>query len=159
MRVEDRAIDLDAKLDEYEASIGLPAFSFAQQDEDAKSIMQMSRSQIRKMTATECGESAFILNRFSSNVQRALNREQQMMEWCEENIHRIIAKTVADVKGYKYEERRPLAILSDDVAVKFDKLRVAAKSRVNRLKFLSNSIQNMARSLDQLQMSKRGSRE
>jgi hypothetical protein len=149
-------MDLDLLLDEYEAKLGLPAWSFAETEGEAKKILSLSPAELRAMSATQLGEAAFILQQFALHLQRAYNREQARVGWAEENIKRLTARTVGSVKGYSLEERRPLAVSQDELACKFDALRVKAGCRVGRLAYLSAKVEAMARSLMALQQSKRG---
>jgi hypothetical protein len=155
--VKQRQENLDAMLDEYETKCGLPAFTVA--EDEAQRVLTISPAQLKSMTAVECGEAAVTLKQFAFYLQRCSNREQGRVKWAEESIKRLIAPSVGNVRGYSLEERRPLAVLNDDVAKKFDELRVKADLRVTRLNYLASKVESMAMSLMSLQQSKRGHRD
>lgn len=150
--------DLDNLLDEYEAHLGLPGMGVAEIEVEGARLLSLSPRILKTMSAVECGEASVVLEQFSFHLQRALNRERTRAAWCEENVKRIIAKVVGGCRGYSWEERRALAVTNDDVAMKFDALRVKCQNRINRVEFYSSKVDALSKSFLALQQTKRGNR-
>jgi hypothetical protein len=156
--VDDRVAELDRSLDGYEAGLGLPADGFPEVEQEAKRLLGLSPSVLRKMSAVEAGEAAYVLRQFSFHLQRAVNREQGRVRWAEECIKQTVAKTVNQYKGVSYEERKAQAVRDNDAALKMDRVRVHAQLRVERVAFLAAKVGDMAKSLESLQFSKKSER-
>lgn len=144
-------------LDEYETSLGLPATSFSECE--ATKILTLSPQRLKQLTATDCGEYAFMLNQYATHLQRAINREKAIHDWADDVVRRLIAKSVGNAKGYFYDERRTLAVANSPLASQFDTVRRHAKNCMNTTEYMANRIDNMAKSLSALQSSKRGHRD
>ncbi len=153
--VEERAEALDNLLAEYEERLGVGAVFHPEGEAESKRLVGMPPSQLHKMTAEECGEAAYTLRQFAYHLQKAANRELARVNWANESIRRVIATIVAHTRGASAEERRALAIREDDVATKYDVIRVLAQTRIDRLSFLGIRVSEMARSLEALQQTKR----
>jgi hypothetical protein len=156
---EARLKEVDALLDDYERGLGLPTAFAKEIETEATALMNMPPAVLRKMSAVELGEAAFILRQFSFHLQRAVNRELSRVTWCEENIKAVIAKTVHTYRGVSFEERKLQAVRENDAAAKVDKLRVHAKLRVDRVSFLSAKAGDLSEMLKSLQFSKKGERQ
>lgn len=128
-----------------------------QPDNETEKLLNLTRADLRRMTAEDCGEAAFILNRMATYIQLQYNQIQADIEWCQQNIDAIISRSV-DKYGSQYlpyEYRRNLAIMQDDVAKKLQGIIVQAKLRLTSLSFLATQIHAQARSLENLQQTKR----
>jgi hypothetical protein len=156
---EQRLIELDEILDQYEHVVGLPACIANEVEVEGTRIYNLSPAVLKKFTAVECGEAAFVLRQFASHIQRSANREQARVTWAEESIKKIIAKTVNQYKGVSFEERKLQAVRDNDAASKLDAIRVRAKLRLERLAYMSSKIGDQAKSLESLQYAKRGERD
>lgn len=148
---------LDRILDEYERSVGLPdALGFVEIEDEARKYLTMTPSLLRKLTAQECGEGAYALLQFSWRLQQAINRENGRVRWARASVRKIIATKVRTMSGNSFEERKMLAVRSDDAASKLNDIKVKALLRVERISFLSNKASDLAHSLMALQSTKRG---
>ena len=156
-RHEERLNQIDALLDDYEQSSGLPAYAPMAATE-VHHLLELSPQELRGMSAEEVGEAAYTLESFSFHLQRALNREQARVRFAEETVRYLIGPRMRNITAYNWEERRLLAVRQDDAAQKAEKLRVNAQLRVERLSYLSPKVERMASALIQLQMSKRAQR-
>lgn len=143
-------------LDKYEQGIGLPNVTSLAVEAEAKRILNLEPSVLNKMSATECGESAFCLRQYSWYLQRSLNKERTNMKWAEESTKRTIAATIHNYRGVSYEERKMQAVKDNDVASNLDTLRIKAQLKIDRISFLADKIGDMAKSLESLQFTKRG---
>jgi hypothetical protein len=123
---------------------------------EARRLLVLSPSLLRKLTGVECGEAAFILGQYGHRLQQAINHEQGKVTWTEEAIKAIIAPRISQYSGISYEERRLQAIRDNTAACKYDAIRVHAKIRIDRLSFLAAKAADMAKSLMSLNATKRG---
>ena len=135
----------DDILDGYENGIGLPKYvaSFMP-EEELSNYLSMSRDEIEKLTPEDCGQVAYRLAQFSFHTQRTANREQARYDWAEDTIKSIIADEINSYKGYGYVEKSMQAIKHNEKASSLEKIRKYAKQRLNRLSYLSSSINNMS---------------
>lgn len=156
-RAEERLEQLSNDLDDYARSLGFPGKLPAEVESEVARLLALTPGQLSRLSAIECSEGAFLLCRFATHLQNALNREQARLRWAEECIRKIIAPHLAQQKGYSFEERKLLAVRDNDAASNIDTLRVKAQLRIERVSYLSNKVENMARSLMALAQSKRGS--
>ena len=159
-KVEEAAAKLHRHLDEYEASLGLPSMAATQFAEcEGTRLLTLSAQALKQMTAIDCGEASFALSQYCVHLQRAMNRERALCDWAEDMVRFLIAKKVGDAKGYSWEERRAVAVASSPLATEFEKLRRYTKNRINATDYLANRVDAMIKTLQNLQMSKRGHRD
>lgn len=150
--MEKRLEDLDKILDEYEVRLGISQQTLeANEQSVTNEVVNMAYSQLQKLSPRDCGEKAFVLQRYALHIQRAINREQTRVRWTEENIRALITPRLTQQRGTSFEERRLLAIREDDAAKKLDSIRVKAQLRIERLSFLTNRIDSMAKALLNIQ--------
>lgn len=146
--IETRLEQVEKILAEYERSVGMPELLITETDKNESSdILAINLAHLQKMTPRECQEKAFAIQRYSYFVQRSINKEQSRVRWVEENIKSIIAPRLGQQKGYSFEERKLTAVRENDVAMKLDKIRVHAQLRIDRLSFLTNRLDGMAKAL------------
>jgi hypothetical protein len=142
---KDRMNNIDALLDEYEVKLGLPKFQ-EQYNEDVSKYLNLSRVELAALGSEECSEIAFLLAKCSLHVQRSQNREQGRITWAGGAITELIAKN--NYAGF-YD-----AIKNNDSAIKLIQIKNYAQQRMERLKYLSNSIKHMSDLLIELKKTK-----
>lgn len=155
MSVNERLERVEASLDKFEETTGLRA-CVVDGGEEVERLLTLHAQDLRKLSASECGESAYLLRKFAFNLQRALNKEQARARWADDNVRRITAPLLQQVFGYSYEERRWNAVPLDDAAIKFERIREYSQLRVERIQYLATRASEMARDLVELQITKRG---
>lgn len=126
---------------------------------EARRLLNMTPSLLRKMSAVDCAEAAFCLGQYAHRVQQAINREQGRVTWAAESVKRIIAKKVNNYKGYSFEERKLQAVNDDDAARKLEQIRVRAQLRIDRVSYLAARADGMAKTLLSLKNAKQGERD
>lgn len=140
----DRMKILNEKLDEYESSIGLSKYKEDQGDSnDVHRYLNMSREQIEKLSIEDCAEAAILLGSLSFHIQRALNREQAVVNWSTNVLRDLISGRETQYKG-SWESQFSQAVKEDGYANKVDKLKTYAKARADRLSYLASSIKSMS---------------
>lgn len=135
----------DSILDEYENSIGLPAYNNSCMSEsELNEYLSMNRDTIEKLTPEDCAQIAYRLSQFSFHIQRTLNREAARFNWAEESIKEIIADEINQYKGYGYIEKSLQAIKHNDKASTMNNIKKYAKQRMDRLSYLATSVKNLS---------------
>ena len=79
----DRMKTVDAALDEYELSIGLPVFVENMENKEVHEYLQMSRQQMEKLSLQDCAQGAIILSGYAFYLQRCYNREISRINWAD----------------------------------------------------------------------------
>lgn len=148
---ESRFLKVEVALDQFETKLGIPA-TITQSN--IGSILEMSREELSSLSGIDCGEYAFSLDQFAFQIQRAFNRERAKQTWCEEQIARVIAPIIQDMRGYSYDERRRQAVDQNEAAQQYDKLRVESKLKCERLDWLANRVSSMSKTLLSIQQKK-----
>lgn len=143
LSVDERMANLDKKIEEYTKGLGLPTQTTTTLSE-VESILNKNRDDIRKMLKEDCSTAAIFLLNFNFYLQRAINKELRIIEYCKECINKIIVKRVSQQRAASYEERRQLAIREDEAATKYDNLRAMAAVRVSETQFMVNRVQAIA---------------
>lgn len=135
----------DKILDEYEAGIGLPAYS-AQflPESELNEYLTMDRNHIEKLTPEDCGQISYRLAQFALHVQRTINRENARFNWADETLKESIADDINNYKGYGYLEKSSQAIKHNDKANALNKIKKYAKQRSDRLSYIASSIKNLS---------------
>jgi hypothetical protein len=152
---DERLAETDSGLDGFERGLGVPAL--AGEDEvtvEARRLLGMAPSAVRKMGAVECGESAYVLGQFAFRLQQAQNREQGRVTWATEAVKRTIAPRVDKYSGYSFEERKLKAVRDDEAASKLDAIRVRAQMRLDRLSFMAARADGLVKTLLSLKNTK-----
>ena len=139
----ERLEKVDAVLDEYEESVGLPKFSPSFHDDSAKKYLQLSRTQIEKLSPNECAEASILLTALAFHVQRSYNREVARVNWANQTLKTTLAGREQAYKG-SWESQFNQAIKEDGYASKIDNIKRYAQQRDDRLTYLSSSIKNMS---------------
>lgn len=146
--------EFKAALDRFEKELGLPPLK-SQVDSEATRLLELSKSELRGLTEEDCFEGAVILGGFAFHLQRAANRARSVVSWCDENVRTLIAPIVGSVKGWAYEERRPLAVAQKESARRLEVVRVQYQSRMQSIEYLSSKVEQQALFLRDLGHTKR----
>ena len=156
--IESKLDALDLDLDQFERSLGLPVACPEMVEQKALEIMRITPSSLEKLSDIECGESAFVLLQYAMYLQKACNKIRCRLRWCEENIFAIIAPLLPQQKAYSLDERKALAIQQSGIASSINGFRVQLQIRLERIMYLTDKLDAMARSLLSLQSTKRAGR-
>lgn len=147
----------DESLEQYEESLGLPAFEFA--ENEVKRFLTLPFSALKKLDYEQCAEGVFVLEQFGFHLQRAVNREQSRIRWATESIDKMISGRLHQQPGFKFEERKLQAIRGDDAAQKLDAIRMEHQLKLDRILYVSNRVESVAKALTGLRQAKYGSRQ
>lgn len=145
----------DDILDEYEQSLGLPAYKNDIFPEDElNQYLTMNRDAIEKLNPEDCAQISYRLGQFSFHIQRSINRELARYNWADEVMKETIADELNNYKGYGYVEKSIQAIKHNDKAQSLNKIKNYAKQRSDRLSYLANGIKNLSDILLSIQRNK-----
>jgi len=142
---------IDRTLDNYEKELGIRL----ELDNEATKLLNITKEELASFSAEECGISAYILSKFAFFLQKSYNKERARITWAEETIKTVICHQTPQYKSYSYEERRLQATRNDEHARKLDDIRMYAKQRSDRIAYLSTRTDFMAKTLLDLQQTKR----
>jgi hypothetical protein len=135
----------DKVLDEYESSLGLPAYSSKiLPEEELNQYLTMDRNVIEKLTPEDCAQISYRLAQFSFHIQRTINRELARYNWAEETLKETIADEINNYKGYGYIEKSTQAIKHNEKGSSLNKIKKYAKQRADRLNYIAASVKNLS---------------
>lgn len=145
----------DDILDEYEQSVGLPAYkNDVLPESELNEYLTMNRDILEKLGPEDCAQISYRLGQFSFHIQRTINREIARYNWAEELIKETIADELNNYKGYGYAEKAGQAIKHNDRALSLNNIKKFAKQRSDRLSYLANGIKNLSDILLSIQKNK-----
>lgn len=154
--VDEKIIDLDKVLDDFEKSCGLPSVGHKDLETEAKRLLESPPEVTSKMSSEECGQAAITLQKFAFFLQKTVNRETSKVKWAEASILKTISGDILFQKGYGFEERKLAAIKNNDAATKLQSLKIKHELRAERILYLSSKIESLSKAFLELQKSKRG---
>lgn len=136
---------VEAALDAYENSCGLPEFTNPIEDKESAEYFNMPRNVIEKLTSEDCSQIAYRLAQLSFHLQRCLNREEARMAWAKANLDKIIAKESGQFDKFtKHDMKVELIKQTNSYAESLGKILNYAEQRVKRLAFLAASVKNLS---------------
>jgi hypothetical protein len=146
--VSERLASLLERLDAYDRQMGIAVTLSGETQTEAQRLIEMPPESIRRMTKEEKDDGAFILQQMGFFLQKAINQENAVVYWAEQNLGRIISPIVGDLKGYySAEERKMAALRSNDAAKELHAIIVERRLRLEKLSFLINRIENLSKAL------------
>ena len=154
LSIEERLGKIDLLLQEYESGLGIPK-TFKINTQDVEGYLQMSRDELKILDMEECAEISFALSQASFYIQKESNKERAKFNWADAQINGIIASKVSEYKGASFEERKLKAISDNSATMTLNKIKVNAKLRIDRLDGISQQIQFMSKSINDLKFAKR----
>lgn len=144
------------RLDEFEERLGLPARCPTALRSEATRLLAMGPDEKGRLSADECDLAASSLQDFAWWLQRCVNRLQSEVRWCEQLVRSTAGPSLHEMKGQSQEERWLAAVKQDARLQEADRARTQALLRLDRVSFLASRVENMAKSLGQLGLSRRG---
>jgi predicted class III extradiol MEMO1 family dioxygenase len=155
-KVDDKLQEAEAVLLDYEKSLGIVPTTVM---EETSSVINLRAEQIRKLSAEECGEHAFILSQQSLFIQHQINKHNQRINWASSNIDAIISGRL-DNYGSQYTpfaDRKIMAILDNEYTKKLHEIKTKSQQVIHRLEYIPARINYMCKTLLELQQTKRSS--
>jgi hypothetical protein len=89
---------------------------------------------LKKLTKDELFDNAYILYSYASYIQDDINRNKIALDWCTDQIEKLIVKHNDSFDKYTKHESKKQIIAQDNVyAAKVDQMRLVAESRLQAL--------------------------
>lgn len=156
LNTQQQATKTSEVLDKFETDSGLGIYGLLEEIEnEADRLLNLTRDQIRQMTALECSEAAYALEQFAFHLQRGINRQQSLANWAEQRVTRLIAPFVHQIPAYSPGERKATAIQQNDAAKETESVRVSAQLKVDRLSYLPGRVASLAKQMADISYNKR----
>lgn len=145
---------VEERLKEYGKSIGLPE---SLNTSEAEKYLNLSETELRAMSSEDCGIASLLLSRLAQHVQKAVNRQNAIKCFCEEEIWTTICDQVDEYRqSYQsYQERYYLAVNSNEYTAKLQRLLMNAKVRAEDLSFIAARVENQSDKFKNLSFAKR----
>jgi hypothetical protein len=131
-------------LERHRKALALPEQNMLAVNE-ATPLLNVTKAQMRGMTAEDCEEAALLLQQWSFHLQRRANLLQATVEWCEEAIRHVIAEDVSKMPGWSFDERRAVAVRRSEAASRFQALKVQAQVMAADIAYCPVRVENQAR--------------
>ena len=160
LTTEERRDKMLSLLNSYPEKIGI---GLLQPSNEVNRFLTMSSSELRRLTAEECGEAAVVLNQSATYIQLEMNKVIADIKWCEDYIAYLIASSMAGLSG-RYMPfdliiyHKVQAIKGNDVAMKLQAIVTQAQLRHRSLEYMPNQLRGTAQSFADLQQTKRSQR-
>jgi hypothetical protein len=139
--VEEKLQRATDELDSFALSLGLPSQLAPAVENEAKELLDLDGAGLRRLSASDCSEGAFLLIRFSMHLQNAMNREGARTTWA---------------KGARLPQPSSMTPRQQGFALAIEAQRLKAQLRIDRIIYLSGKVEAMARALMGLSAAKRG---
>lgn len=140
--VQEDLIKLDDFLDKYETKVGLSGLT----ESDVSKYLSMNQDDLRKLTAEECSEGAYLLMKEALYIQHEINKHKAQMEWAKARIDKTIASELQNygTRFSTFETRQILAIKNNSYANDLQKIVNRCQLIITRLSYLPSHIKNIA---------------
>jgi len=153
-KVDERRAKIARLLEEYVVKIGIGKIL---PTNEVEKYLNLTQPELRKMSAEDCGEAAYLIAKSMTYIQLEINRIQADINWCENFIQWTVAKIIQTVGGQytPFDYKRTLAIQQNDATSAAHKAIVEAKLRIDAMAFITNQLRMVAQTLEGLQQTKR----
>jgi hypothetical protein len=119
------------QIDDY---LDLSNVRFATFREEFLEASNMSIDKIKRLTQQELFDGAYILYGYSSYVQDEINKNKVVLDWCNDQIEKLVVGNLHNFDQYtKHEVKRQSIIRENSYAAKCDQMRGIAEARLQSL--------------------------
>ena len=137
--------DMIKKLDEFEASLGLPENVAPGEMEELQSYLTMSKDLIESFTPQRLISISIRLSQYSFYLQRCINKSKAIKTWATHQITRIASTEMLQHDKYLKHEIKLSLISQTNEAVKHLSIIIRDQEQIiDRLYDLSNNIRNLS---------------
>jgi len=114
--------------------IDLSNVRFAGFHEDFLDAANMRRSRMSTLTQQEHFDFAYTLYGYASYVQDEINKNKVVLDWCEDQIEKLVVANLDNFDQYtKHEVKRQSIIKENSYAAKCDQMRQVAQARLQSM--------------------------
>ena len=119
------------QIDHY---VDLSNVRFAAFHEEFLAVSNMPTSKIKVLTQQDLFDCAYVLYGYSSYVQDEINKNKIVLEWCNDQLEKLVAGNLHNFDQYtKHEVKRQSIIKENTYAAKCDQMRSVAEARLQSL--------------------------
>lgn len=124
---------------------------------DLERYMELTADELRSITAEECQIGSYTLSRYALFLQKEMNRHKNLQDWADHNLNLMLAKEDDNYgdKWVKWEVKRAKIENENNAAKELANIIKHARSRCTELTFITNQVNLMSKTLDNLYYSKR----
>lgn len=151
-QTDEKLKELEEVLQSYLTKSGL----LIEPNIEANKYLKYSSNEIKSMTTEDLGVAAICLQQYSFHIQKMINHEIMVVNWCESNIRRTVAKYGHQFPTNYYLEKVEKVTAENPWGRRLADIKKEAQARVDTLHYLSNSIKSYAESFLELQRTRRG---
>lgn len=138
--------DLKAHIESIDNYINETNTRFASFKEEFLLLADMSSDQLKSLTQSEIFDAAYTLYGYSSYIQDEVNKNRIALNWCNENMERLIAQHSEMFGQYtKHESKKHILAKENTYASKLEQMRMVAE---NRLQSLDGKVYELKRKAD-----------
>ena len=153
--IDEKLENLNEILDEYENLNGLPKFQSRDIADEINEYFTMNRTTLSKLSGEDCAEIAVRLNQQSIYVQRLYNRERSQVISMDVALDKFSTKYIDSYSSFMKHELKIAAIVNEhEYAKKLQTIIVKAKQRMTRLYSISEKMQELSKTMLNLQRAK-----
>lgn len=121
--------------------------------DEYESYLNMSTSDMERLSVVECSMISLKLNQYAFYIQRLTNATKAKMSTVKSEINRCIASTAHQFNG-QWDLQREQAINENDYCKDLNKLLITLQNRADRLDGISTMIKNIAEGYKNLKFDK-----
>ena len=119
------------QIDNY---LDLSNVRFAAFREEFLDTANMPLDRIKKFTQQELFDRAYVLYGYSSYIQDEINKNKVVLDWCNDQIEKLVAGNLSNFDQYtKHEVKRQSIIRENSYAAKCDQMRSIAEARLQSM--------------------------
>ena len=152
--LEDRTKEIETAVQDYFNKLKLPTDI----DQEIVKPLNLTISQIRTLTSTECFEWAYVLDRHALFLQQEYNFHSARNSWAEHNLYIAISNAIrAQSWGtyIKFEEKKMIVEGENTYCQLLSKMVAACQMKMESLNSLSMKVNTIAKTLKDAGYSKR----
>ena len=125
---------LSEHIEQINNYLDLSNVRFAHFREEFLESANMSRNKIGMLTQAEIFDHAYVLYGYSSYIQDEINKNKVVLEWCNDQIEKLVVRNLNNFDQYtKHEVKRQSIINENSYAAKCDQMRQVAEARLQSL--------------------------
>lgn len=138
--------DLKQHIESIDTYINETNTKFASFKEEFLLYADMSSEQLNSMNQSETFDVAYTLYNYSSYIQDEVNKNKIALNWCTEQMERLIAQHSEMFGQYtKHESKKHILSKENTYAAKLEQMRLVAE---NRLQSLDGKVYELKRKAD-----------
>lgn len=126
--------DLKQHIESIDTYINETNTRFASFKEEFLLLADMNLDKLKEMNQNEIFDAAYMLYGYSSYVQDEINKNKIALNWCNENMEKLIAQHSEIFGQYtKHESKKHILAKENSYAAKLEQMRLVAEARLQSL--------------------------